>query len=230
MDNNEILIDNGYSNGRIDKLTLNGTINESVMYVNSSCTGIFVDKINNRYCSSTNEHRIFKVELKINMTKRMIVAGTGCSGPVSNMLDHPRGIFVDQHLNLFVADTDNNRIQRFEFNQINVVTVAGFGSSVYFILNKPTSVILDGNYFLFIVDNQNHRIIRSMSNGFQCLFGCSNDHGTLTNQLNNSQTMAFDKDGHIFVTDFNNHRIEKFILIQNSCSMYYLYLSYHRKI
>jgi hypothetical protein len=31
--------------------------------------------------------------------------------------------------------------------------------------------------------------------------------------------MAFDKNGNIFVTDFNNHRIQKFILDINSCGM-----------
>jgi len=32
--------------------------------------------------------------------------------------------------------------------------------------------------------------------------------------------MAFDKNGNIFVTDVNNHRIQKVILTRNSCGMY----------
>jgi hypothetical protein len=87
-------------------------------------------------------------------------------------------------------------------------------------LNKPTSIVLDGNGDLFIVDSQNHRIIRSVSNGFECLFGCSGDSGASSNLLNNPQTMAFDKDGNIFVTDFSNYRIQKFILTRNLCGMY----------
>jgi DNA-binding beta-propeller fold protein YncE len=156
----------------------------------------------------------------MNITKTMSVAGIGCPGPVANMLDHPHGIFVDENFNLFVADTDNNRIQRFESNKMDAVTVAGFGAFVTFLLNKPTSVILDGNGYLFIVDSQNHRVIRSVSNGFECLFGCSGDSGASANLLNYPQTMAFDKHGNIFVTDFNNHRIQKFVLARNSCGMY----------
>jgi hypothetical protein len=95
---------------------------------------------------------------------------------------------------------------------MNAVTVAGVGAFVPFLLNRPTSVIPDGNGYLFIVDSQNHRIIRSVSNGFECLFGCSGDSGASANLLNHPQTMAFDKDGHIFVIDTNNHRIQKFIL------------------
>ncbi len=219
-DNDDIFVDNGYSNGTVDKWTLNGTTSTSVMYVNSSCTGLFVDITNNLYCSSANKHRVFKVGLNTNMTMPMTVAGTGCSGPVANMLDHPHGIFVDENLTLFVADTDNDRIQRFELDQINAKTVAGFGAFIFFILNKPTSVVLDGNGDLFIVDSQNNRIIRSIPKGFKSLFGCSGNNGASSSQLNNPQTMAFDKNGHIFVTDFNNHRIQKFILARNSCGMY----------
>jgi hypothetical protein len=121
-DNEDIFVDNGYSNGTVDKWTLNDTTSTSVMYVNSSCTGLFVDITNKLYCSSANKHRVFKIRLNTNMTMSMTVAGTGCPGPIANMLDHPHGIFVDENLNLFVADTDNNRIQRFELDQINATT------------------------------------------------------------------------------------------------------------
>jgi len=32
--------------------------------------------------------------------------------------------------------------------------------------------------------------------------------------------MAFDREGNIFITDFNNNRIQKFPIIVNSCGMY----------
>ena len=211
LENNHILIDNGYANRRVDKVTMNGTvISESVMSVNSSCTGLFVDKNDHLYCSSADEHRVFVIDLKSNMTKPVSIAGRGCPGPLETMLDHPHGIYVDEKLNLFVADTNNNRIQQFEQNKTNGITIAGFGSSIHFLLNKPTSILFDANDALYIVDSRNHRIIRSISNGFECLFGCSN------NQLNNPQTMAFDQNGDIFITNSNDHRIEKYLLMTNS--------------
>lgn len=218
---NDIFVDNGYLNGTVNKWGLDSRKSESVMDVNSSCTGLFIDITNNLYCSSANGHHVFKVGLNMNRTMpAMIIAGTGCPGPVANMLDGPHGIFVDENMTLFVADTNNNRIQRFELNQMNAVTIAGFGAFNTFILNRPTSVILDGNRYLFIVDSQNHRIIRSKSNVCECLFGCSCDNEASANLLNNPQTMAFDREGNIFVTDFNNHRIQKFLIIINSCGMY----------
>jgi sugar lactone lactonase YvrE len=136
------------------------------------------------------------------------------------MLDHPHGTFIDKNLNLYVADSHNNRVQRFALGQSNAMTVAGFGVTMTFILNKPTSVVLDADGNLFIVDSHNHRIIRSIANDFQCLVGCSGESGTSANHLHNPQTMSFDAIGNIFVTDSNNHRIQKFNLIQNSCGMY----------
>ena len=216
-ENDEIFLDNGYSNGRVDKWTLNGTYYGPVMQINSSCTSLFVDEINNLYCSLVNEHRILKTQLTSSVATVVTVAGTGCPGPTPNMLDHPNGIFVDKNLNLYVADTDNNRIQCFLDGETHAQTMAGFGASIFVLLNQPTSVTLDASGYMFIVDSGNHRIIRSIPNGFTCLFGCSDTNGASANQLSSPQTMAFDKYGNIFVTDFNNHRIQKINLITNTC-------------
>lgn len=216
----DIFIDNGYTNGRVDKWLWNRAQRVSVMNVNSSCTGLFIDVANSLYCSSANEHRVLKLELDYHTSTPMVVAGTGCPGPIVNMLDYPHGIFVDENFNLFVADTNNNRIQLFRPGQLNAVTVAGLGAPNFFVLNRPTDIVLDGNGSLFIVDSHNHRIIRLVSNKSQCLLGCSGKSGASSSQLYNPQSMAFDPDGHILVTDFNNHRIQKFMLAQNSCGMY----------
>jgi DNA-binding beta-propeller fold protein YncE len=205
---------------RIDQWALNVTYSEVVMNVTALCTGLFININYTLYCSLMNNHRVIKVALKSNTTIPSIVAGTGCPGPVANMLDHPSGIFVDIHLNLYVADTQNNRIQFFAPAQMDAITVAGFGALVYFILNRPTGIVLDADGYLFIVDSHNHRIIRSIPNGFHCLVGCSGNSGATLSHLDNPQTMAFDSNGNIFVTDFNNHRIQKFMLTINSCSKF----------
>ena len=203
----------------VDKWLWNSTNSELNVYTNSSCWGIFlVDFINTLYCSSTNRHRVFMIGLDTGAS--VSVAGTGCPGPVVNMLDHPHGIFVDDNMNLFVADTDNNRIQRFQSGQLQATTVAGFGAMILYLLKRPTSVILDGDGYLFIVDSGNNRIIRSVPTGYECLFGCSEESGSSSSALNQPQMMAFDKDGNILVADVDNHRIQKFLLTRNSCGMY----------
>lgn len=211
-----IYIDNGYPSSRVEKWTLNEET-EVVMNVNSSCTGLFVDSYDNLYCSSANKHCVFKLSLKTKENFPKIVAGTGCPGPVSNMLDHPHGIFIDKNADLYVADTDNNRVQRFFLNQLNAITVAGSGTTGTLLLNRPTDVVLDADNNLFIVDSHNRRIIRSLANNFQCIIGCSDKAEAETEHLYNPQMMAFDTIGNIFVTDANYHRVQKYDLIRNTC-------------
>ncbi|CAF4417597.1 unnamed protein product, partial [Rotaria sp. Silwood2] len=208
---------NGNENGYVNKWTLNATENGIKVNIHDWCTGLFVDINYHLYCSSTNNHHVIKISLNNGQTVPIVVAGTGCSGPVPNMLDHPHGIFVDNKLNLYVADTGNNRIQFFAPGKKNAKTIAGFGAKVYFILNRPTDIALDADGYLYIVESENHRIIRSIPNGFKCLVGCSGNSGITSNQLNYPQSMAFDTIGNIFVSDLNNHRIQKFQLISNLC-------------
>ncbi|CAF1297232.1 unnamed protein product [Rotaria sp. Silwood1] len=215
----DIYADNANENGYVNKWTFNATQSEIAMNVHGWCTGLFVDINYHLYCSSTNKHHVIKIPINNGQTVPIVVAGTGCSGPVPNMLDHPHGIFVDNKLNLYVADTGNNRIQFFVPGNKNAKTIAGFGAMVYFILNRPTDIALNADGYLYIVESQNHRIIRSTPNGFKCLVGCSGNSGITSSQLDYSQTMAFDTAGNIFVSDFNNHRIQKFQLIKNSCGM-----------
>ncbi|CAF1467981.1 unnamed protein product [Adineta ricciae] len=184
---------------------------ERAMKISGPCTGLFIDKNNYLYCSLMNSHRVDKINLNDETIMQSIVAaGTGCPGPLLNMLDHPHGIFVDMNIDLYVADTYNNRVQRFTADQFHGITVAGFGAQVHFILNRPTNIVLDADGYLFIVESQSHRIVRSIPNGFRCLVGCSSKSGTSSSQLHNPQVMAFDKIGNIYVTDTNNRRIQKF--------------------
>jgi hypothetical protein len=79
--------------------------------------------------------------------------------------------------------------------------------------------VLDAMGYLYVVDSHHHRIIRATSCEFECLVGCSGESGSASSQLDNPQTMVFDPDGNMLVTDFNNHRIQKFMLIKNRCGM-----------
>jgi tripartite motif-containing protein 71 len=164
-------------------------------------------------------HQVVAKPLKSNPNTLTVVAGTGCLGSASNMLNSPQGIFVDINLDLYVADSYNNRIQCFRSRQFNATTVAGSGASDTIILNHPTGVVLDGNNYLFIVDSFNHRIVGSGPYGFRCLVGCFGA-GSAFNQLNSPQSMAFDSYGNMFVTDRANNRVQKFVLSTTSCSKY----------
>ncbi|CAF1124779.1 unnamed protein product [Adineta steineri] len=218
----DIYTDNGYLYGRVDKYVFNTSNRVTVMNVNGSCYGLFIDINNNLYCSLKNLHQVVTLLLNNSTTIPTIAAGNGSAGSLSNMLNSPQGIYVDSNLNLYIADSANNRIQFVQTGQLDGVTIVGNGSSANITLNYPTGIVLDANGYLFIVDSYNHRIVASSSTGFRCIVGCSGG-GLSASQLSFPQSMAFDSYGNMYVTDRNNSRVQQFALQTNNCSKLFLY-------
>ena len=82
-------------------------------------------------------------------------------------LRSPQGLAVDSEDNVFIADTENNRIRRVDNESGVIRTYAGNGVSTFSGdggaatsagLNGPTGVAADGSGNLFIADSLNHRI------------------------------------------------------------------------
>jgi len=104
-----------------------------------------------------------------------------------------------------VCSSINNNIlllQLFRLNQRNGITVVGSGSAKLTIeLYGPSGIVLDGDQHLFIVEKDNSRIIGSDENGFRCI----------NEKLSSPITMSFDSYGNIYVTDRDNHRVQKIL-------------------
>ena len=209
--NGNIYIDNGHDHGRVDMWSNNATRSVTSMAVTAACDGLFVDITNNVYCAQLSTNLVVKKAAKDNANTSRIVAGNGSCGSASNMLCGPIGIFVDITLNMYIADSENGRVQLFKAGQL-------IGTTVSSGLNNPTDVVLDANGCLFIADTNNHRIIRSGSCGFLCVIGCTNGNGWIPNELFSPFALAFDSRGNIFVADRSNRRMQKFSLVNNSCS------------
>jgi hypothetical protein len=214
----DIYVDNGYSNGRVDKWPVNANSSVPFMTIPNECFEIFLDLNDNLYCAIANLHQIVKKWLYDNATASVMIAGTGSSGSAANQLNEPYGIFVDVNFNLYVADSGNNRIQIFPLGESNAITVAGNGAPGTITLNSPNQVTLDAIGYLFISDTFNNRIIGSGPYGFRCLLGCTTTSGSASNQLYWPGIFSFDTYGNFYVVDQKNSRIQKFILASNSCS------------
>jgi hypothetical protein len=165
----------------------------------------------------SDHHRVVKRSLNDSVMTSVIVAGTGSEGSASKELNLPYGIFVDVNLDLYVADYLNNRIQLFQSEQKNGITVAGKESPDETIrLNCPSGISLDASKYLFILDLGKNRIVGSGPNGFRCLVGCYG-RGSQFNQWNTPFSFSFDRSGNMFVIDQENNRIQKFLLMEKSC-------------
>lgn len=223
--NDDLYIDHGRNNRRIDRWSWNTMSNVVVVNVTSRCFSMFIDIYGTLYCSFIGEHKVNRIILNDGASIQTTIAGNGTSGSGANMLFNPIGIFLDQSYNLYVADYDNHRIQKFPIGQLNGITVAGNGTPGSDTLNHPMAVLIDGDGYLYICDSGNDRILRSGPSGIACIVGCTGLTGAAADQLDLPHSISFDRDGNLFVVDSGNARIQKFFIMEKSCSKYLLFFS-----
>ena len=216
----DIYLDSGNPANQVDVLSLNSSsyVHLPPLSIGGQCFGIFVIANDSLYCSLSDSHKVVKRSLDSNDSQSSLVAGTGVAGCLSDMLHNPWGILVDTNFDVYVADRENHRIQRFPVGQANGITMAGRGAPGTIDLNLPTGVALDADGYLFIVDSENDRIVGSGPDGFRCVVRCFSTWGSGPDQLASPISMAFDSYGSIYTTDSNNNRVQYFQLSSNSCS------------
>lgn len=122
-------------------------------------------------------------------------------------LNRPTDIIVDSQGFLYVADTGNNRIMKFDKDGKFVTQWGKFGSGVGE-FSSPEGICLDPQSFVYVADTDNHRIQIFDSNGqFFAQFG---KEGTGKGEFNGPVDVATDSDGFIYVVDRGNDRAQKF--------------------
>lgn len=134
-----------------------------------SCSGVSVDREKNVYMSESDRHRVLKWSPQTNTT--IVVAGkTDDRGTSNEHLNNPQGIYLDRISGAFyVADSHNNRIQKWTKNSQEGVTVAGSKSDSPGAdaesLADPTSVWVDEETnIVYVADTLNNRIERWLPN------------------------------------------------------------------
>ncbi len=221
--NGDIYIDDGYENSRVQKwiAKTNSVVTVMVLNISFACWGLFVDTNDTLYCSMRSNDQVVKRSLNDpEITSAIVAAGTGFTGSALNELDGPWGIFVDVNLDLYVADSRNDRVQLFRSGELNGITVAGSQSQNPTInLDSPSAIVLDAEKYLFIMDFGNNRIVGSGLNGFRCIVGCGGWGTFLPSHLLNPISFSFDRSGNIYVTDRANKRFQKFEYAEKSCGM-----------
>ena len=217
VNNDGIYASGQWSDLRVFKFTLNGTLSAIVMNSTDECVNLFIDEIDNLYCSAWYQNMVMRYSLIDSKRTPTVVAGNRTAGNSSNLLFWPSGIHVDIKMNLYVADFGNNRIQFFQSGSLNGITLAGSGAPFTIALRGPNDIILDVDGYIFIADSGNNRIIGSGPYGFQCIAGCSGIWGSTANTLSFVSSITFDTYGSIYVADYSNKRIQKFSLATNSC-------------
>ncbi|MBR1368723.1 hypothetical protein RJ53_04045 [Methanocalculus chunghsingensis] len=137
----------------------------------------------------------------------LFVTQWGSYGSDDGQFIRPEGIAIDGEGNIYVADSGNNRIQKFD-NDGSFVTKWGLLGSGLREFNNPKGVAVDDEGTIFVVDEMNHRIQRFDSDGNAITnWGLQ---GSGPGQFERPGGIAVDASGNVYVADTHNHRIQTF--------------------
>ncbi len=155
---------------------------------------------------------------------------SGSSGTGDGQFNVPSGVAVDAVGNVYVADTVNNRIQKFD-NAGTFLTKWGGNGSGDSQFNYPYGVAVDSSANVYVADKLNHRIQMFDSAGpFLMMWGWGVDTGASAlevctsatvpcqagssgsgdGELNYPNGITVDSSGTVYVAEQGNDRIQKF--------------------
>lgn len=161
---NNILYVADIKNSRVQLFGLNGSYLREVGGPGSSegefssPSDVAVDDKENLYVADAGNNRIqaFDVDGKFIVEYATFQRSSGGDGPVDGGFYNPRGIAVDSENHIFIADTDNNRIQIINTDGSFVTKIGSFGGGEAEFY-APSGISVEGAH-VYVTDAQNHRV------------------------------------------------------------------------
>jgi 6-phosphogluconolactonase (cycloisomerase 2 family) len=152
-----------YDGGYIEVWTIDNNESMIIDCFCKQCHRIWINRNNEDiYMIESSRHRIVKCNSYTSET--VTVAGMTDASELSNGLDYPYDIYITEKEDIYVADVNNSRIQKWEKDAKLGSTVAGKtkkSGTDKNLFNEPHAVMVDEkNKFIYVVDMHNHRIMR----------------------------------------------------------------------
>ncbi len=137
----------------------------------------------------------------------VFVGNWGREGSGDGEFRFPQGVAVDSSGNVYVADRNNDRMQKFTPGGVLLKKwgTNGEGEGEF---EWPSGVAVDTSGNVYVADTSNHRIQKFTSEGvFLTEWG---NWGSGDGKFNEPRGVAVDGSGNVYVLDYVNQRIQKF--------------------
>jgi sugar lactone lactonase YvrE len=209
----------------------------------SNPEGLAIDKNNELYIADVGNNRVLEFSTPLSSTTANHVFGQngnfttgGCnqlSSPNGALdLCRPKGVAVNASLNVYIADSGNNRVVRFSaptsisanlvygqagnFNGTNCNNPT-FSTPSATGLCAPTDAAVDTSNNLYVLDSSNNRVLKynatpaNNTTANVVLGQATFTHNTLNSPsatgLASLQGVAVDRSNHLYIADTNNNRV-----------------------
>ncbi|CAF3803800.1 unnamed protein product [Rotaria magnacalcarata] len=227
------ILDSG--NGRILKWSPGALYGITILTGSfSTPLGMQLDRFNNLVVADTNNYRIVSFGLLCssattttappptsttfqicatavwNQVFSTLAGSSGNRGSSTTLLYNPSDMTFDSYQNLYVVDTANHRIQKFNSGSSVGTTAIGTGSagSSYSELNSPSAIYIDANRTMFILDTSNYRVLKwKLEEPLGIIVAGSQTAGSGLNQITTSYAMFVDNQYNVYVSEYGNHRV-----------------------
>ncbi len=158
-----------------------------------TCTGAVVLK-------NPSGHVIATASIHGNGLGPQVAFLPGIQTSLGTDLDHPHGVGMDGYGNVYVADSNNNRV-------IKETPLGGTYAQSTVLdsgLNGPMGLAIDGSGALYLADASSNRVLKETRSGGSYIQTTVQDSG-----LNNPCGLAIDGNGNVCIADSGNNRVLK---------------------
>ncbi|MEW5759598.1 MAG: DUF835 domain-containing protein [Candidatus Thermoplasmatota archaeon] len=204
------------SNNRIQIFNSTYSYKHTIIGLLNNPRGVAVEKEGNVkkiYIADSYNHIIKIYKYEKDNTSLIGTIGAGKTGKDNEHFNYPYGIALGDG-KIFVADTDNHRVQIFDkFGRYS--TTLGkykYEQPTNFYLYSPRGIAVDSQSNIYIADTNNERVqIFSKFGTYISTIGTPGIGGDTKDKFNGPHGLGVGKDK-LYVADKNNHRIQIFDL------------------
>ena len=128
--------------------------------------------------------------------------------------NQPLAIAIDSDENIYVLDSNNSRIQKFD-KYGDFIKEWGQRGKDLGEFKSPRGLAIDSNDAIYVIDTGNDRIQKFDVNG-DCIKTSENEctawgtTGSSSGSFNHPAKASIDNDNNIYILDIENHRVQKF--------------------